>query len=86
MSDIATNLESVDTADLVAELGRRSRVFFVCMRPLADDPDHYWSRSWYVDGKPLGDGRGENLERVMGLIERAKFDLLYVLPTLNDIV
>ena len=32
-------LEHVDTTDLVQELQRRSRVFFLALRPLADDPD-----------------------------------------------
>lgn len=83
-----TDLEFFDTADLVNELRRRSGVFFMCMRPMATgDPDHAWSRAWGVDGGSDGNKMPPDAkDRVLGLIHRATFDMLYIPPTLDDLV
>ena len=79
MNESGTDLEMVETKALVDELRRRSSVFFMCMRQLAVG-DYQWSRAWGVDGNAPTDETREALARVLGLIELAKFDLIYVKP------
>lgn len=82
MSEPTTDLETVTTQELVEELRKRSRVFFCCFRPIQGQFN--WSRSWGTDG---GDDstHDEEIIRVLGLIELAKFDLLYTPPTLDEL-
>jgi hypothetical protein len=84
-NDAASNLESVSTEELTEELRRRSRIFFMVMRPLADDREHGWSLAWGVNGPAKTDDRDENVERVFGLVDRAKFDILFGEKNIDDL-
>lgn len=68
-------LEHVDTSDLVHELQRRSRVFFLALRPLADDPDFTAMYSISVDGK-LCTTTGDERDRCYGLAQSATWETL----------
>jgi hypothetical protein len=76
VSDTETNLELVDTDLLITELRRRSAVFFLMSRPLANGPDDNWDWRvcWGVDGG--APNKPESLSRVLGLVELGKAHLL----------
>lgn len=79
------DLETVATCDLFNELRKRAKIMAAVFRPLADDHEHAWSWGYSIDGAKATYLSDEEKDRIIGLLERAKFDLLYTPPTLDEI-